>query len=184
MQSVTIEPPVLHEDGCTPVTQPVPKDLSPTWGTFARACEWSPRGICADPGKVCSPSGPPDGFRTCIAHEGDVSCPSYSPYQERHVFYEGLDDTRTCSPCSCGAPEGGSCSGLISVYADGACSALLSSTLVTSAGALCADVAAGSALGSKSAGPVTYTPGTCTPSGGEPMGTAEPRDAVTLCCLP
>jgi hypothetical protein len=48
----------------------------------------------------------------------------------------------------------------------------------------CADVPAGSALGSKSAGPTTYTPGACEASGGEPLGAAVPSQPVTFCCLP
>jgi hypothetical protein len=102
---------------------------------------------------VCSAAAsPPEGFRTCVAQKGDIACDSYSVYSERHVFYSGVDDTRTCTPCTCGAPTGGTCSMLITLYTDAACSIELGSDTVKSTdSAPCLDMPVGSGLGSEGA---------------------------------
>jgi hypothetical protein len=121
----------------------------------------------------------------CIYHDDDVDCPiQFSPYVEKHVFYQHFEDTRSCTPCACSSPSGSTCSSTASVYTDGACSTLAYSTTLTAAGPACQDLPAGSPLGSKSATPPAYSPGTCAPGGGEPTGAATPITAATLCCLP
>jgi hypothetical protein len=182
VQSVTIAPLTVNESGCTPVMQPVPESYPSSWGTFARACTWAPHDGCASQGDVCSPAAA--GFRACVATPGDVDCPASSPYVDRHVFYGGIDDTRGCTPCTCGAPTGSTCTGSIAIYSDAACSAQVFADLITSSGPSCIDVPAGSALGSKKAGPATYAPGACAANGGEPVGSAVPSQPVTFCCLP
>ncbi len=62
-------------------------------------------------------------------------------------------------------------------------SAPVVSVLADSNIATCHDVSVGSPLGSKSAGPPTYAPGTCKPSGG-PTGSVTPIGPGTLCCIP
>jgi hypothetical protein len=42
----------------------------------------------------------------------------------------------------------------------------------------------GTALGSKSAGPLTPTPGTCQASGGDVIGSVDPVEPSTFCCRP
>jgi hypothetical protein len=42
----------------------------------------------------------------------------------------------------------------------------------------------GQALGSKSAGPTTYLPGTCPAMGGDASGSAIPIEPATFCCRP
>ena len=77
------------------------------------------------------------------------------------------------------------CSGLISYFNDGACGSLINSVTITStAPSFCHAVPPGTALGSKSAGPLTRAPGSCQPSGGESQGAAEPVEATTFCCRP
>lgn len=186
VQSVTIGPLTLTEDACAPASQPVPLKATAVWGTYGRACIGSTTGGCEDHGTTCAavPEVASGGFLTCIFHEGDVECPEGSSYADKHVLYGGLDDTRACSPCGCGAPVGSKCEALVSVYADGACGAELGAVTVTTEAPEppCLPVPAGSPLGSKSAGPATYTPGACQASGGEPMGAAEPSGAATFCC--
>jgi len=180
-----------------PTTGPVPFGYPLAWGTFGRACTWTPRGTCASPGEVClsamvpgasalpdASAVVPDPFRVCVAHEGDVECPGFAPYTKRHLLYEGIDDSRGCSPCTCGAPTGSTCSALVTIYSDAACSVQLGSATATSSAPACTDVLPGAALASKSAGSVSYTPGSCTPSGGTPVGDAVPTMPVTFCCLP
>jgi hypothetical protein len=56
---------------------------------------------------------------------------------------------------------------------------------ISSNGPTCVDIQPpGLALGSKSAGPVIYTPGSCQPSGGKAIGSAEGTVPTTFCCLP
>jgi hypothetical protein len=192
VQSITIAPLDLAESGCAPLAPSSPDPPTwppiwpPTWETVARVCRGFPGGTCSEGGDVCGPDLPP-GFRRCVFHEGDVSCPgpTHGPYQERHVVFAGLSDTRSCAPCACGPPEGSACLGSISIFSDGACqSSLVSSYLVDSSGPKCIDLVSGSALGSKAATTPTYVPGACMPSGGGPMGSAAPEGPSTLCCIP
>jgi hypothetical protein len=182
VQSLTIGPLAMTENGCVP-SEP-PAQSTPTWKTFLRACQSVQHDLCESSGDICIPSSPP-GFRVCIYQKGDNDCPSeFTPYAEKHLVAVGYNDTRTCSPCACGAPSGGACSSTVSVYTDGACSTLAYSATVTSSGPDCHDLPSGTPLGSKSATAPTYTPGSCMPSGGEPMGAATLTQPATYCCLP
>ena len=181
--SVTVGPLAMSESGCAP-SQPPPLS-PPTWKTMGLTCRIDPYFTCPNAGDVCAPA-PAPGFRVCIVNfaRGDVDCPSFSAYAEKHVFYDAFDDMRSCSPCTCGAPAGSTCSASISIYTDGACSTLASSIAVDAAGPACADVISGSPLGSKSATPPAYVPGACAPGGGAPMGAATPTMPQTICCIP
>ncbi len=181
VQSLTIGPLSLNEGGCTPSKPPA--QSTPTWKTFVRACRRVPYEPCGASTGVCTAT-PPPGFRVCVYHNGDHNCPGFSPYSEKHVIYDAFQDTRACGACTCSSPSGSSCSAKVSIYTDGACSTLAYATTVTSSGPDCHDVPAGSPLGSKSATPPTYSPGACTPGGGEPMGAATPTNPSTYCCLP
>jgi hypothetical protein len=117
----------------------------------------------------------------CIDITGDRTCPD--EFGDKHVVYDHFDDGRTCSACACSAPTGGKCSGAISIFKDGACGTnpVLVLTAMSDA-TICGELPPGGALGSKSAGPLTHTPGSCQPSGGDSQGTAEPVEATTFCC--
>ncbi|WP_437597599.1 hypothetical protein WMF28_33515 [Sorangium sp. So ce590] len=123
---------------------------------------------------------PPSGFLTCIFHEGDVTCAD--PYLDRHVFYGSADDTRGCSPCACGEPQGASCTIMASVYSDGACAEQVASTLISSMAPFCGVTPPGVALGSKLAEVVAVDPGGCVPSGGKTVGELLPVAPSTFCC--
>jgi hypothetical protein len=183
VQSLTIGPLIVNDVGCASTQAPVTKD-PPTWGMSARVCRGAPFGACGNDGLVCSPS-PAPGFHVCVYQMGIMDCtdPLLAPYTEKHVFYQKFHDTRDCSPCACGPPVGSACSTLIKTYSDSACSLEIDSAQIDSSGSLCHDVLAGSALGSKSASPPTYTPGTCQPSGG-PTGSAVQDQPQTFCCIP
>lgn len=179
--SISIGALVLSETACAPAVQPVAGDGPAPVGTFARACKAAVATGCDGEEGVCLPAT--SGFAPCIHHAGDVGCPgSFSPYTDRHVFYGSLDDTRSCTPCACGAPTGSACSALISVYSD-ACTTLLDATTITATAPLCLDVPPGSALASKAATAATYTPGACPPSGGVATGMAVESLPSTFCCL-
>ncbi len=189
--SLTIAPMTMTENGCTP-GPPIPaKVVSLHWDTFARGCDVvfpiSPieRSICF-PGDLLPP-----GFALCIIRDGEHACPAdpKNSFTERHVFYQGVQDDRQCSACSCGAPTGSACTATISIYKgnDLTCSGpALVPIPVSSKGPTCLDIQLpGQALGSKKATtPTTYLPGTCPPMGGDASGTALPTEPTTLCCRP
>ncbi|MFS8069879.1 MAG: hypothetical protein ACMG6S_26235 [Byssovorax sp.] len=185
VQSITIAPLTLKQDGCSPI-EPTTMATPPAWGTFARSCITAPSTrVCGVVGELCAPMAPEPAFKLCISRSGDpekpaLACPSNYPV--RSVFYDELLDDRTCSPCLCDAPTGSTCTGSISIFDDSACSAPLISTKIGAAGPLCHDVPAGSALGSKSASEPIYSPGTCAPTGGVQNGSAVPDGATVFCC--
>ncbi|WP_437971843.1 hypothetical protein WMF04_22230 [Sorangium sp. So ce260] len=188
VQSLSVEAPsVLVSATCTArVDEPPPPARLDPWQTRALACLPGAYTECPDDRSTCMPSPgepgvpPPGGFLTCIFHEGDVTCES--PYLDRHVFYEGVEDSRGCSACGCGEPEGASCTIMASVYSDGACAETLVSAVVSSTTPFCGVPPPGVALGSKSAEVVAVDPGSCTPSGGEPTGELMPVEPSTFCC--
>lgn len=184
VQSLTIDPPGLSEGACLP-SKPPSTQPPAVFHTFARGCQAVPRTPCADASGICLAAAPPQpGWHVCVYQKGDAACPSFSPYQDKRLFYAGVEDTRGCSDCACGPPVGGSCSVSVSVFTDGACGSLAYTTTVDSGGADCHDLPAGTPLGSRSAAAPVYTPGACAPSGGSPTGAATPTQPATYCCLP
>jgi hypothetical protein len=189
VQSVSIEPLILTETGCMPTipTPPAPPPGpgdSPTWSTVAITCGSDHHGQCSDPGDTCAPNLPPlpPGFQICVSAFGDQQCEEGFP--DKHVFYRDFHDGRSCTPCACDAPSGGTCTGAISVFDGSVCSGLLLTLDVANDGKKCSGLVPGSGLASKSAGPLTYSAGVCPPSGGEPTGALEPITPKTFCCRP
>jgi hypothetical protein len=187
VQSLTVGPLTPSESGCSP-SQPPSMQSPPVWNGYAIGCLRNPNEPCPDnSGGYCVPA-PPPGFEVCIAQPGMVDCADpmnpTGPYSEMHILYEGYEDTRACSPCTCGEPSGSTCSSTVSVYTDGACSTLAYSATVTSSGPACHDLPAGTPLGSKSATPPTFMPGACAPGGGAPMGAVTLTNVTTFCCIP
>jgi hypothetical protein len=188
--TATIGPHHLTDDACYPGTvAPEVTAPPPAWQTYAFACEVEGSSQCGN-GDSCidfaEPS--PEGFGLCIFHEGVETCPEAYPFQ--HVFYEGIDDGRACSACKCGPPEGSDCIGMFFLYADSECK-----NVVLGIGVVSNDTSTACSLsddpfpapwpitlGSKSAPPPTYKPGTCAPSGGEPTGSAAAMGPTTFCC--
>lgn len=177
--SAAVEP-LIPIGNCVPIQTAIPKAV--TWGVAAYTCTGATNGgSCKDSSEVCTPA-PPAGFTICISRQGNdlnIKCPP--AYPVRSVFYLSADDDRGCAPCECGPPEGSSCYSLVSLYADGACAMQVGSVTALSSSAVCVDVPAGS-LGSKQASAPTYTPGSCTPTGGGVTGSVEPKDPFTFCC--
>jgi hypothetical protein len=180
--SLTIGPLMLTESGCTPVQAPSPSE-DPGWSTYARGCRGDTFGLCENLADTCGPAAAA-GFQVCVLHEGDVDCPSGSPYSMKSVFYQGYDDTLACSPCTC-ASTVGACSARLSVYSDGACGTLLAADPIGSLQPQCIplDIQPSTALASKSLDTLAYTPGTCEPSGGVATGSLTPTAPFTFCCL-
>jgi hypothetical protein len=186
--SLTIDPIAMTENGCAVGPPVAAKIVSLHWDTYARACDvhWTlgrpDRSIClpADP--------PPSGFALCILQNGEHACPASldNIFTERHVFYQGVQDSRECSACTCGAPTGSACTAAISIYKGAGCSgATFAQIPISSSSETCTDIQLpGQPLGSKSAGPTTYLPGICPAMGGEGSGIAIPTEPATVCCRP
>jgi hypothetical protein len=191
--SLTIDPLTMMENGCASSPIAPAKVISSHWQTFARACDGKGWTMGELSQIICIPPDDPTppGFSLCVFQNGERDCPNEVPgnvFTERHVFYQGVKDDRECSACSCGPPTGSACSAAISIYKGGdlTCSgSALVPIPIGSAGPTCLDIMLpGQALGSKSAGPITYLPGTCPPMGGDESGTAIPTKPATICCRP
>ena len=189
--SVKIDPLTMTEDGCAPGPPVAAKVVSLHWDTFARGCDVDiPKG--PTPRSLCLPDAPLDpGFKLCIFREGERACPSdqlVNVFTERHVFYQGVEDNRQCSACSCGSPIGSACTAMFSIYKDNdlTCNGpVFAQNTISSAGPVCLDIALpGQSLGSKSIKSTAYLPGICPPMGGDESGSAIKTEPATLCCRP
>jgi hypothetical protein len=191
--AVTIGPLGMTEDECVPGPTLPAKAITWHWETFGRACDgfgWTPGPLERS---ACVPDAETElsGFRLCAVRLGEHDCPTWKDnvFTERHVFFEGVDDPRACSACTCGPPAGSLCTATISLYKGGdkTCDdPVFAQIPASSAGPACIDIQPpGQALGGKSAGALTYTAGTCQPLGGEPNGLAATgTEPVTFCCRP
>jgi hypothetical protein len=186
-QSLDIPAPLVISGPCASRTVPLPGTQrgEPSWKTLARACVGTASPQCTDPALTCAPAppaveAPAQPFLTCIFRDGEQACPV--EYPDQHLFYTGLDDTRGCTPCSCGEPDGASCTVLASTFSDEACLTVVAALLVRSNDAACTSLVDGTALGSKSATVVNTVPGACAAAGGEAFGEVTPTGAGTFCC--
>jgi len=164
-----------------------------SWKTFARACQGEAYPPCQNSDEVCSPKAAAgDGFRQCVAYlkafdeQSPPACPE--AYPERHIFHGSYDDTRACSPCACGKPMGSDCKASLTGYPNSTCQDSTTSTFMAVAqlaDVFCAGgLFTGKDLVSISAQWQVTTPGTCLPSGGEPIGEARPGTPTVFCCQP
>jgi hypothetical protein len=183
VQSVTIAPLTITESDCLPIE--MPNIVPPPWGTFVRACHHTAYPLpCAGTTDMCVPAAPGPEFKQCVSTIGnpaDWDCPL--GYPDKSVFYREFVDNRFCTPCTCGASEGGICVGSVGLFLDAACSTpLIGPTIAIDAvSPKCVDVPAGSALGSKSAIEPSYKPGKCPVTGGE-KGQVAGSVARVICC--
>jgi hypothetical protein len=79
-----------------------------SWTSSIRTCRLPAEAMACNDG-ACLPAIP-EGFESqwCIYKDGDAECPA-GAFDEKTVFYTGVEDTRGCSDCSCG-PGGVNCS--------------------------------------------------------------------------
>ncbi len=107
--AVTLKPPTMANK-CDASRDLDPPPLS---GTYARACPWIGKYTADFNGLVC------------IAPDDDGSCPL--GFSARFEFQEKIRDARTCTPCECGAPVGGSCVADVLLFSGASCSHMLHS---------------------------------------------------------
>jgi hypothetical protein len=161
----------LDEVLCVAGGLPLP---APFWETRARICGSTPvLGHCSNSG-VCAPAVP--GAQQCIMRRGELDCPPGS-FTERHLLYEGFNDTRRCE---CGTVSG-FCGGQVGYFAS--LEECESHSFVVAAGAIDA------CAGPFTARYVEYRAGRAvtmcevTPEEAY-QGTIEETSPVTLCCQP
>ncbi|AKT40115.1 hypothetical protein [Chondromyces crocatus] len=178
VKGIIVRVPQVEVDGCEPsggeatLTQPV-------WGDPVLLCGAGPITTCTASGAVCLPPSPaPFQAGVCIWQPGTRDCPA--DFTERHLLGSGpvLDDTRSCSPCTC--PQAFTCGPVYNYYADGNCQELILNVDVF------ATCAPNDGIGSVRSYNLTSRPieGSCPPTGGEPQGDVLSADALTVCCQP
>jgi hypothetical protein len=162
---------------CAP--QPMSTVPPYTWGTQARGCvsTVAPAQVDCSSGQICAPK-PETGFATklCISHAGDVICPG-GGYGVKHLYYTAVDDTRSCTNCTCGGATGGSCDFTVTGYTS-TTSSCTGGAIIYGNGTKCAGVQQPGDFRMT----VMSTGGTCAPSTSTATGTAAPIDPVTVCC--
>jgi hypothetical protein len=194
VQSLSIAPLAIQQATCAAIVDEPPAPVAPSlpWRTLGQACFGHGRDNCPG-GNWCLNIAARNGFRQCIWRDGVHECDDpaatgttgrVSPYTEKFVFYQRYTDKRGCLPCECGTPLGDMCTAQLALYSNAGCAGVpFWSNPVTSGG--CIDIMpAGIALTSKEATEPIYTPGTCRPFGGDPIGSVVGDDPITACCMP
>jgi hypothetical protein len=163
---VTFEPPALAP--CVPV-EAAPEPWRRPLGNV-KACKLKPQSM----------SGVPSGAVTCYPPQANGEC--WKGYAFLRNFPIVID-TRACTPCSCGAPEGGKCAVKTTLYQDERCFDELGNTVISnSEPPICSRVDS-APLAAMRSGFTLSEPGTCTPS----VSTIEggklvPVETHVVCC--
>lgn len=155
---------------CTPAAKKDVPALS--WGSGLRGCaiDGTPPSCATG---TCIPAHPSDAW-VCVYQHGEANCDT-SEFSQKRVYYTGANDQRDCSECTCGKLDG-NCNGTVSIAT--ACGGTLIGTPALGA---CAAPALASLAVTYSTNPTDLA---CVPTGGVPIGAAEPAGQITLCCLP
>ncbi len=130
-------------------------------------------------GDLCVPLGTtPFEAKACVMQMGDVACPG-QPYSAKRLVYAGADDTRDCSPCTCGPPTGNrTCATSVALY--GANNTYCNGNPTHQAAPLCVGE---QDMQVTANGPPTG--GSCASTGGgTPIGGVTPSSPITVCCIP
>jgi hypothetical protein len=173
---------------CAPSTQ-APTIKAVAWGAAGEACgDGVPTGKGCSGTTACLPKPQPPFIGLCVYQDGDVGCPP-GQFSEKHTFFSGADDQRKCSDCACGSPTGSTCSATVTLYSDSTINTCNAAHVVatlhpTSQGGDCVALAGNTNVASRMAVFDPITGGSCTPSGGQPTGTATATGARTYCCIP
>ena len=178
-------------ESCTPtIEKPNATIDKHEWLDGALACGAKDlEGTCATTPEHCV-ERLPDGWLHCLARSGkhDVCPDNYNQYGPRLFYGDKPIDDRGCSACTCGMPKDSICIGSFRLYSDSTCATEINKYQIASTNPPCWDLSPpGLALGSKAIVNLSYLPGTCAVTGGEPIGTAIPNEdanagAVTFCC--
>jgi len=148
-----------------------------TWAGWVQSCGIKTGNGGCGTGKVCT-AKPLDTQSLCIRQDGQQMCPGgWNPVE---AYLGGVDD-RSCAACSC--TSNASCTGgTYQVFDSNGCAAG-GDNPITIDNNTCRNVSALIDFGSWS---IQRNPpmagGSCTPQGGEPTGSVQPKGPVTFCC--
>lgn len=188
--SVTIDPVPINELGCAPGPSAPLRESNSIWNSYTRTCHGDGWSLCNDGKSFCVPEADHTipRFRLCISQQGDLPCmgDALPPFTERIVVYDGVEDTRNCSPCTCGPPQGSECTATLTLDQDAMCTEPVEQGIhLKSDGETCVNLSESlPLLGGKVSTPGVYHPGSCEPMGGSPTGSLTPHGAMTYCCIP
>lgn len=146
-------------------------------GAEAEAEVGAEAGCGAD--ETCVPA-PDDGAPWCVWAEGEQACPDGFPAR-RLAFGDEVDDTRGCTECSCGAPEG-ECdmSAVVLNGLNNACGVIQGAPLLVLDAGECGHF--GGNLLSVDVFAAPEPDVACTPSTVQATGSVSATDTVTVCC--
>lgn len=166
-------PPPPSGGSCTPMVTETPP--SPGGGLGKMCTATGTAGGCGQ-GQLCAPDGN-SLFSVCVAHAGDVACPS--GYTQKHTVGTGITGGG-CGACNCAVPTA-TCSGAtFSVFADSQCA---TSIATLPADGTCHAVTGGPDAGSSFQYSATTTNVACTPPmQPQPTGNSTLTNATTVCC--
>jgi hypothetical protein len=175
-------------ESCTLETDPTPHlTIRVTeWSEGAVACRSNVDPHTCESDQQCVADVRHPWFQ-CVWQKGkhDICPKNFDEVLPRVMYPKEPIESRDCTACQCGDPEGGACVATLRLFTDGACVSQFHQQTVASLGGDCSPVfPAGLAIGSKAITDRMYMPGSCKASGGEPVGEAKPDDenAVTFCC--
>jgi hypothetical protein len=104
--------------------------------------------------------------------------------EARDDVHRDVDNRLTCTPCTCGPPQGTGCTAAISVYAEPGCATpLLTANVPSTAPPTCVLGLQPGDLRSVSATWLVNDPGTCEAAGGDPIGEVTAVEPSTFCCV-
>lgn len=172
-------PSVASGGSCAPSGVTANAD-EPFFSVVARTCSVGGGGAACDGGICVDAPELPFQPKICAYRAGDVDCPAEYPEKDL-VYHRAIDDERTCTACTCGAPAGASCSGFLRFHTTTDCSGGSAGIGFLSGNTGCYSVANASSLIYPSAD-VVANDGACAPGGGQPTGSAAPIQPVTVCC--
>ncbi|MBL4688029.1 MAG: hypothetical protein JKY37_25795 [Nannocystaceae bacterium] len=119
----------------------------------------------------------------CLLREGDHVCPDGTEYTERTVYYESIDDDRSCNACTC-TLSGAECDpNQVRVFGTNNCSGAPVGVIDNSE--VCTDPGAQGFSSILGDGAVA-DPGNCAAGAGtsNELGSFTPVGPTTVCCLP
>ncbi len=128
--------------------------------------------------ETCVPV-PDDGAPWCVWAEGEQACPDGFP--ARQFAFGDVDDTRGCTACSCGEPEGECDMGAVFLTGlNNACGVIQGSPFLALDPGECGHF--GGNLLSVDVSQAPAPDVACEPSIVQPMGSVVATDTVTVCC--
>lgn len=146
----------------------------PRWDATHVACDLP---ADCDGGGACVPELGA-GQRLCVYIDGEVDCPGAFP--ERLSTASGVEDTRSCSACTCG-PVTGTCTGTITLH-DGGCNGGLPQEEIELGVDTCNAAQSHSMQSMRVNADIVPSGGSCEPSTSTPQGAAVELGIRTICC--